>query len=80
MYNSSGLGDLSGSGESRSGLRSAAHGATARAQRATLRTERLAETAAADPLALDDAEWEQLLRADGADLDALARVAGDVRR
>lgn len=80
VYNSSGLGDLSGSGESRSGLRSAAHGATARAQRATLRTERLAETAAADPLALDDAEWEQLLRADGADLDALARVADDVRR
>ncbi|QEW04457.1 7,8-didemethyl-8-hydroxy-5-deazariboflavin synthase CofG [Microbacterium lushaniae] len=41
---------------------------------------RLAERAAADPLALDDAEWESLLRATGSDLDALAATADDVRR
>lgn len=40
----------------------------------------LAESAAADPLALDDAEWETLLRATGDDLDALTSVADDVRR
>jgi 7,8-didemethyl-8-hydroxy-5-deazariboflavin synthase CofG subunit len=40
----------------------------------------LAERAAADPLALDDAEWAQLLRATGADLDALTATADDVRR
>jgi 7,8-didemethyl-8-hydroxy-5-deazariboflavin synthase CofG subunit len=41
---------------------------------------RLAERAAADPLDLDDAEWAQLLRATGPDLDALAATADDVRR
>lgn len=41
---------------------------------------RLAETAAADPLALDDAEWTALLHATGADLDVLAATADDVRR
>ena len=41
---------------------------------------RLAETAAADPLALDDAEWETLLRATGDDLDALVETADAVRR
>jgi FO synthase len=40
----------------------------------------LTERAAADPLALDDAEWAQLLRATGADLDALTATADDVRR
>ena len=40
----------------------------------------LAEAAAADPLALDDAEWEALLRANGADLDALVETADAVRR
>ena len=40
----------------------------------------LAEGAAADPLALDDAEWVRLLEAAGDDLDALAAVADDVRR
>lgn len=40
----------------------------------------LAEAAAADPLALDDAEWVRLLRAQGAELDALTAVADDVRR
>ncbi|MFK4808212.1 7,8-didemethyl-8-hydroxy-5-deazariboflavin synthase CofG [Microbacterium sp. ZW CA_36] len=41
---------------------------------------RLAETAAADPLALDDAEWVALLEATGDDLDMLAATADDVRR
>ncbi|MDF2556086.1 MAG: fbiC, partial [Microbacterium sp.] len=36
--------------------------------------------AAADPLALDDAEWVTLLEARGADLDALTAAADDVRR
>lgn len=40
----------------------------------------LAEAAAADPLALDDAEWIALLEATGDDLDALAATADDVRR
>jgi FO synthase len=43
-------------------------------------TRALAEAAASDPLSLDDAEWERLLRATGADLDALAQTADDVRR
>ncbi|PTT18891.1 7,8-didemethyl-8-hydroxy-5-deazariboflavin synthase subunit CofG [Microbacterium sp. HMWF026] len=41
---------------------------------------RLAESAAADPLALDDADWERLLRASGAELDDLAAAADDARR
>lgn len=41
---------------------------------------RIAEAAAADPLALDDAEWVALLEATGDDLDALAATADDVRR
>ncbi len=41
---------------------------------------RLAEAAASDPLALDDAEWVTLLEATGADLDALTATADDVRR
>ena len=41
---------------------------------------RLAERAADDPQALDDAEWTALLEATGAGLDALARTADDVRR
>lgn len=41
---------------------------------------RLAETAASDPLALDDAEWVALLQATGDDLDALTATADDVRR
>jgi FO synthase len=40
----------------------------------------LAETAAADPLALDDAEWTALLEATGEALDVLAATADDVRR
>ncbi len=40
----------------------------------------LAERAAADPLALDDAAWQRLLEATGTDLDDLARIADDVRR
>lgn len=40
----------------------------------------LAERAASNPLALDDAEWAQLLRATGADLEALTAIADDVRR
>jgi FO synthase len=42
--------------------------------------KRLAEAAAADPLALDDAEWVALLEATGDDLDLLAATADDVRR
>ncbi|WP_396653147.1 7,8-didemethyl-8-hydroxy-5-deazariboflavin synthase CofG [Microbacterium sp. BE35] len=41
---------------------------------------RLAEAAAADPLALDDGEWIALLEATGDDLDVLAATADDVRR
>ncbi|WP_404429386.1 7,8-didemethyl-8-hydroxy-5-deazariboflavin synthase CofG [Microbacterium lacus] len=41
---------------------------------------RLAETAAADPLSLDDAEWVRLLEATGEGLDALTATADDVRR
>lgn len=41
---------------------------------------RLAAAAAADPLALDDAEWVALLGATGGDLDALTATADDVRR
>lgn len=40
----------------------------------------LAERAAADPAALDDAEWAALLAATGPDLDALTAIADDVRR
>ncbi|UIN30297.1 7,8-didemethyl-8-hydroxy-5-deazariboflavin synthase CofG [Microbacterium binotii] len=40
----------------------------------------LAERAAADPLALDDAEWLRLLEATGTALDDLAHIADDVRR
>ena len=40
----------------------------------------LAEAAAADPLALDDAGWAALLEATGDDLDVLAAIADDVRR
>jgi FO synthase len=41
---------------------------------------RLAETAASDPLALDDDEWMLLLTSTGSALDALTGVADDVRR
>lgn len=41
---------------------------------------RLAETAAADPSALEDDEWVALLHATGDDLDVLAATADDVRR
>lgn len=55
--------------------------AAARTHRGTGRgARRLAETAASDPLALDDAEWVTLLEAAGADLDALTATADDVRR
>ena len=40
----------------------------------------LAERAASDPLALDDAEWISLLQATGDDLDVLTGTADDVRR
>nr|BFF09875.1 hypothetical protein GCM10025699_11780 [Microbacterium flavescens] len=50
----------------------------ANANRAGVR--RLAEAAASDPLALDDAEWAALLEATGSDLDALTETADDVRR
>lgn len=43
-------------------------------------TRRLAAAAAADPLALDDAQWAQLLAATGSDLDELSETANDVRR
>jgi FO synthase len=43
-------------------------------------TARLAEAAASDPRALDDADWERLLHATGAGLDALGQAADDVRR
>jgi FO synthase len=48
------------------------------AARADIR--RLAEAAAGDPLALDDAEWVALLKATGDDLDVVAATADDVRR
>ncbi|MET0811953.1 MAG: 7,8-didemethyl-8-hydroxy-5-deazariboflavin synthase CofG [Microbacterium sp.] len=41
---------------------------------------RIAEAAASDPLALDDAEWIALLEATDDDLDALTATADDVRR
>ncbi|WP_438354447.1 7,8-didemethyl-8-hydroxy-5-deazariboflavin synthase CofG [Microbacterium sp. CJ88] len=41
---------------------------------------RLAEAAAADPLALGDDDWTALLRSTGADLEALVQAADDVRR
>ncbi|GAB3151707.1 bifunctional FO biosynthesis protein CofGH [Microbacterium neimengense] len=40
----------------------------------------MAERAAADPLALDDTEWQRLLEATGTALDDLTRIADDVRR
>ncbi|HEY9308465.1 MAG TPA: 7,8-didemethyl-8-hydroxy-5-deazariboflavin synthase CofG [Microbacterium sp.] len=51
-------------------------------KRATARRgiRELVEAAAADPLALDDAEWIGLLEATGDDLDVLAAAADDVRR
>ncbi|MGZ0712446.1 7,8-didemethyl-8-hydroxy-5-deazariboflavin synthase CofG (plasmid) [Coraliomargarita sp. W4R53] len=48
--------------------------------RRTATVPKLAEIAASDPFALDDAEWVALLRATGTDLDALAATADDVRR
>jgi len=42
--------------------------------------KRLAERAASDPLALDDADWTRLLHATGAELDALTATADDARR
>jgi 7,8-didemethyl-8-hydroxy-5-deazariboflavin synthase CofG subunit len=44
------------------------------------RLPELARAAASDPLALDDGDWVRLLGATGADLDALAATADDVRR
>lgn len=41
---------------------------------------RLAERAASTPLDLDDRDWVRLLRATGAELDALTAAADDVRR
>ncbi|MDR6199531.1 7,8-didemethyl-8-hydroxy-5-deazariboflavin synthase CofG subunit [Microbacterium sp. SORGH_AS428] len=41
---------------------------------------KLAERAAADPLVLDDTEWQRLLEAAGSELDDLTRIADDVRR
>ena len=55
-----------------------AAGAAPAAGRTSVR--RLAEAAASDPLALDDAEWVILLEATDADLDALTKTADDVRR
>ncbi len=54
--------------------------AVRRAQGASGAIRRIAEAAASDPLALDDAEWVSLLEATGADLDALTTTADDVRR
>jgi FO synthase len=42
--------------------------------------KRLAERAASDPLALDDADWTRLLRTTGAELDTLTATADDARR
>ncbi|MFL0410371.1 7,8-didemethyl-8-hydroxy-5-deazariboflavin synthase CofG [Microbacterium paludicola] len=47
---------------------------------ATAPFPRLLSRAASDPSSLDDGEWEILLRAEGADVDALAATADDVRR
>ncbi len=55
-------------------------GAEAGRQRPGAGVRQLAEAAASDPLSLDDAEWVALLEATGADLDALAATADDVRR
>ena len=41
---------------------------------------RLAERAAADPLALDDDDWARLLTATGDDLEAVVATADDLRR
>ncbi|MBD7957578.1 7,8-didemethyl-8-hydroxy-5-deazariboflavin synthase CofG [Microbacterium sp. Sa4CUA7] len=43
-------------------------------------TARLAEQAAADPLALGDDDWERLLRSTGDDLETVVATADDVRR
>ena len=49
--------------------------------RATASTvRRLAESAASDPLSLDDVEWATLLTATGDDLDVVTATADDVRR
>ncbi|MFB7894365.1 7,8-didemethyl-8-hydroxy-5-deazariboflavin synthase CofG [Microbacterium sp. NPDC056044] len=57
------------------------HQATAEQRGAGPRSvRRLAEAAAADPLALDDDDWVALLEATGDDLDVLAATADDVRR
>ncbi|MGU3644657.1 7,8-didemethyl-8-hydroxy-5-deazariboflavin synthase CofG [Microbacterium sp. C23T] len=55
-------------------------GAVPASPRSLNHIRRLAEAAAADPLALDDAEWVALLQAAGDDLDVLAATADDVRR
>ncbi|MFF8188372.1 7,8-didemethyl-8-hydroxy-5-deazariboflavin synthase CofG [Microbacterium sp. NPDC016588] len=55
-------------------------GAPAAARTADPGVRRLAEAAAADPLALDDADWMRLLHATGAELDALTTAADDARR
>ncbi|MFL2000512.1 7,8-didemethyl-8-hydroxy-5-deazariboflavin synthase CofG [Microbacterium sp. A1-JK] len=55
-------------------------GNASRGRRPTSDARRLAEAAAGDPLALDDAEWVTLLQATGTDLDAIAATADDVRR
>ncbi len=57
----------------------AATSAPAAARSADPGVLRLAE-AAADPLALDDADWTRLLHATGAELDALTAAADDARR
>ncbi|GAA2079447.1 7,8-didemethyl-8-hydroxy-5-deazariboflavin synthase CofG [Microbacterium hatanonis] len=62
------------------GSRARATGNASPDRRPTSDARRLAEAAAADPLALDDAEWVTLLEATGPDLDALAATADDVRR
>ncbi|KAA9108553.1 7,8-didemethyl-8-hydroxy-5-deazariboflavin synthase subunit CofG [Microbacterium rhizomatis] len=56
------------------------HESILRSAAASTGIRRLAETAASDPLALEDAEWVALLGAAGADLDALTATADDVRR
>ena len=61
-------------------LSSARAGSGTGGRAATRTVTALAERAAADPLSLDDAEWVTLLRAQGADLDALTATADDVRR
>ena len=59
---------------------SSSRNATAEGEVGPDRVRRLAEAAASDPLALDDAEWVVLLEASGEDLDALTSTADDVRR